>query len=376
MSGLSGQGGTMKETFPEGQKMEVKRECIHFRGNVPCHPHKSNGYTCNSCTEFSRREGRILIIKLGAAGDVIRTTPLLSPLKKDYPSHCLTWLTRYPEHLPELVDDPIDFTLESILWLRNTSFDLLINLDKDREACALTRELNASVKMGFTLDDAGFCTSCDNGPANDKILTGIFDDVNASNKLSYVQEIMHICGYEFNGEEYILDPPSESPPLDLSDNVPTIGLNTGCGKRWPSRQWPEHHWIMLTRLLLEAGFQVLLLGGQDEDSKNLRISRETRAYYPGHFNQETFNAVVDRCDLVVTAVTMAMHVAIGLRKKLVLFNNIFNPSEFELYGRGVILSPEQECTCFFQPECTNDNFCMDTLSPETVLDAVNTMMKR
>ena len=36
-------------------------------------------------------------------------------------------------------------------------------------------------------------------------------------------------------------------------------------------------------------------------------------------------------DLVVTAVTMAMHIALGLGKKLVLFNNIFNPHEFELY---------------------------------------------
>ena len=58
-----------------------------------------------------------------------------------------------------------------------------------------------------------------------------------------------------------------------------------------------------------------------------------------------------------------MHIALGLGKKLVLFNNIFNPHEFELYGRGTILAPEQKCTCFFQPRCTDANFCLETLRP-------------
>jgi heptosyltransferase-2 len=72
---------------------------------------------------------------------------------------------------------------------------------------------------------------------------------------------------------------------------------------------------------------------------------------------------------------MAMHIALGLGKKLVLFNNIFNPHEFELYSRGVILAPEQECTCFFAPRCHNDNFCMETLRPATVHRTVSALLE-
>jgi len=67
-----------------------------------------------------------------------------------------------------------------------------------------------------------------------------------------------------------------------------------------------------------------------------------------------------------------MHLAIGLRKKLVLFNNIFNPSEFYLYGRGVILKPEAECGCYYSPVCEKD--CMRTLKPETVFRAVKGLL--
>ncbi len=117
---------------------------------------------------------------------------------------------------------------------------------------------------------------------------------------------------------------------------------------------------------MAQGRTVLLLGGPQEDAKNQRLAKQTGATYLGFFELPVFIELMDRCDVVVTAVTMAMHIALGLGKELVLFNNIFNPHEFELYGHGVIVAPEQKCTCFFQPKCTNEKFCLETLKPETV----------
>ena len=125
---------------------------------------------------------------------------------------------------------------------------------------------------------------------------------------------------------------------------------------------------------MNAGYAVVLLGGPQEDARNRRLADATGACYPGHFDLTTFIGLMDRCDLVVSAVTMAMHLALGLGKKLVLFNNIFNPHEFELYGRGVILAPRQKCTCFFQPRCTNESFCMETLEPADVAGAVDKLL--
>ncbi len=120
----------------------------------------------------------------------------------------------------------------------------------------------------------------------------------------------------------------------------------------------------------------MLLGGPDEHAKNARLAAATGACYPGHFDLRTFIGLVDRCDLVVSAVTMAMHLALGLGKRLVLINNIFNPHEFELYGRGAIVQPPQPCACFFQPRCTAPSFCLETLDAATVQAAALELLGR
>jgi heptosyltransferase-2 len=313
---------------------------------------------------------------------VIRTTPLLVPLRREFPDHFVTWVTDFPDLLPASVDDPVALDTATTIWLRQTHFDLVINLDKDRQACTLAREVSAAHRRGFTLGDDGICRPVTEGvteamaaAATAKFMTGLFDDVNQACSLSYPQEIFAICGYEFQGEPYLLDRPSAVRDFDLPEGRALVGLNTGCGGRWTSRLWPEKYWADLAKSLRKAGYGVVLLGGPQEDDKNLRLAQASGACYPGHFDLQTFIGLMDRCDLVVTAVTMAMHIALGLEKKLVLFNNIFNPHEFELYGRGRILAPAQECACFFQPRCRQDSFCMETLAPAAVLAAVNDLLE-
>src|SRR5688572_32883598 len=93
-----------------------KGDCRHFRGDVPCAPHKREGVHCDDCPHYDPIQGRILIIKLGAIGDVIRTTPLLRKLKADHPRAHITWLTHSPEVVPRsAVDRVLPFTPASVL---------------------------------------------------------------------------------------------------------------------------------------------------------------------------------------------------------------------------------------------------------------------
>ena len=54
-------------------KLIYKSDCRHFLGHIPCKPHKKHNVHCNNCSFYEKKTGKILIIKLGAIGDVIRT---------------------------------------------------------------------------------------------------------------------------------------------------------------------------------------------------------------------------------------------------------------------------------------------------------------
>ncbi|HEX9934575.1 MAG TPA: glycosyltransferase family 9 protein [bacterium] len=346
--------------------MLVHTDCRQYRGDLPCKPHKREGVHCDGCAFYEPTRERILIIKLGAIGDVIRTTPILRRLKAEYPDAAVHWMTHTPEVVPGSVDRVYLFRAEDLETVKATPYDFLFNLDKDREACALANVVQAKEKKGFVLKD-GQCWPLDE-PARRKWITGLFDDETRKNDKSYPREIFEICGFEYEGEEYILDaPPTREWTLPEGQTV--IGLNTGCGSRWRTRLWPEPYWIDLAKRLVAAGYTVIFLGGEQEHEKNRRLSKASGAQYLGHFPLPVFMDLVNQCHLIVTAVTMALHIAIGLKKKIVLFNNIFNRHEFELYGRGIILEPDKECKGCYLNDC--EESCMDRIKPDAVFESVN-----
>ncbi len=349
---------------------EIKIDCKYFSGEKPCKFHKLYGLKCNNCSFYEPMSKNILILKIGEAGEVIRNTPLLRKLRVLYPESYITWLTKYPELVPEqFVDRVIRFSWENIEILKCQKFDIVYSLDKDQSVAAIATQIKANQKFGFYLNEKGKVMPF-NELAFHKWKTGIFDDIMKMNKKHYIEEIFEICGFKFNGEEYIL-PPFSVPNIGLKKNSQDIivGLNTGVGPRWKIREWPLEHWTALVESLQKAGFKVLLLGGPSEDKKNRYLSEKTGAYYAGVFSLRNFIGLVNLCDIVVTSVTLCLHIAIGLKKKIILFNNAFNKNEFYLYNLGVILEPPLPCvSCYkhhFDNNCPVDN-CMKLIDPSEV----------
>jgi lipopolysaccharide heptosyltransferase III len=355
--------------------MKIRNNCLHFKGDLPCLPHKIHGVHCQDCQYYEPFEKRILIIKLGAAGDVIRTTPILHKLRAEFPKAEITWLTDSPIFVPqEFVNTILKWSDKNVLWLQNQNFDLLVNLDKDSHALALANSIPAKERKGYLPDEFGRCRPAD-ADAEHKWSTGLWDDLCLQNRKSYPQEIFEMFGYKFKGEKYILDLPPSEIEFDLPKDKRIIGLNTGCGTRWLTRLWGEKNWIEISNKLDKKGFVPLLLGGPVEDEMNTRISENSKAIYLGYFEMKEFLNVSNKCDLIVTSVTMAMHIAIGYKKKLVLFNNIFNKHEFELYGLGKILEPEgKDCLGCYKNTCEID--CMNTIAPTLVLQTIEYLLAK
>ncbi len=350
--------------------MAIQYNCRYFKGHIPCKPHKELGVECNQdCSSKDSTDYNILIVKLGAMGDVIRTTPLLHRIKREFPKAKIFWFTDFPEVVPEDVDVILPYILRSIEWVKSTPFRWGVNLDKDPDACAIFSQCIVDERFGYVINNG--VPKAVNSFAEHKFLTGISDSISKNNSKHYLQEIFEICGWEFEGEGYILPEKSENADVKhFSFSQKVIGLNTGCGGRWKTRLWPESRWKNLIENLQSIGSQVILLGGPEENEKNLRISQSSGAKYFGVLPITEFLYLMSKCNVVVTAVTMAMHFAIGLKIPLVLLNNIFNPNEFYFYTKSEIVSPKTGCDCYYLPQCRRENPCINDISVEQVTKAI------
>lgn len=356
---------------------KVKYDCQFFKGSIPCKPNKEENVSCDNCLHYKQWAKYILIIKLGAMGDVIRTTPLVVKYKKLYREVHFTWLTEFPDVLPpsEIQDifRPTAFNLEKI---KSRRFDIAINLDKEEEACKLLSIVSAKEKFGFIWQHNHLWAATP--AAEHKIITGLFDHISKKNTLSYLEEIFDICHLSFDYEEYLLNYNKTLADKwkmifdKKAKGRKVVGLNTGCGNRWQTRLWDKENWISLIQKMDKNTMFPILLGGPQEDKKNTEIAQKTEACYLGTFSLEEFISLTSNLDAVVTQVSMMMHIAIGHKTPMVLMNNIFNKHEFEMYKRGVIIEPVTGCDCYYGNICKRTNSktesCMKDLKPEKVLN--------
>src|SRR5207247_7317439 len=98
------------------------------------------GVALCTCDRYERVEERILIVKLDAMGDVLRSTALLPALAEAHPRAAITWITR-KESVPLLQRNPyvaevLELGPEAIVHLQTRAFDRVINLDASKISAA------------------------------------------------------------------------------------------------------------------------------------------------------------------------------------------------------------------------------------------------
>jgi heptosyltransferase-2 len=331
-------------------------------------------------------EERILVVKLAAAGDVLRTTPLLPAFKATHPRCWITWLTdgasRFVLEGNPLIDELLSFDEAGILPLLAREFDWVVVLDKEPRAAALGNLVRSHRKTGFGLSGEGKPVAM-NKESLYALRLGLDDNLKFRvNRKTYPEIIFEMCSFTYGGEEYIfrLAPAVREAAEGIlreggwrPDRV-TVGLNTGCGDMFATKKWTEEGFIDLAgKLVRETGVQVVLLGGPEERERNRRIREnlEVPVVDTGTGNPpDVFAGLVEGCRIVVTADTLALHLAIALKKEIVLLMGPTASAEIELFGRGEILSSDMDCAPCYLQTCSREAVCMTAISPEMVLEAV------
>jgi len=365
--------------------VKIQEDCYYFNGDIPCQPHKKYGVHCfdrkgNPCTYYQKSGKKILIIKLGAIGDVIRTTPLLRKIREIYPHAVIWFLTYTPEVVPtSMVNHVLGFELSSIVVLEALDFDIVYNLDKDKEACALMKRVKGSRKIGFGLNSFGKCCPL-NTNAEYRWSIGLFDDFSRTNQKTYQEQIFELCGLEYSGEKYVLDRSYTSkvfPIIDRSRYV--IGINTGAGNRWQYKKWGVEGFIeLITRIKTHfSNSEIILLGGPAEEERNLYIQSKVnnRVKYFGVLPLSDYIGLVGHCNAVITSDSLTLHIAIGLDKKIIVYFGPTPHSEIELYGLGKKVYSNLSCLGCFKQKCDLIPNCMDLITPNQMFEAVKEVVE-
>ena len=361
-------------------------DCRHFLGDRPCRFKR----LCEGCSEYSPMGKRILIVKLAAIGDVLRTTPLLTGLKRAYPRSHITWVVD-KEALPLLKNNPwidrlLPFDFSALLPLEFEAFDLILGLEKEVRGAALVSKIKGTEKRGFGLGENGNIFPLN--PASEyAFFLGLSDEVKFHrNEKTYPEIIFEIAEIAYLQDEYLFFLAEEDAAFAarfakrarLKKGETLIGLNTGAGDVFANKAWTSEGYVKLIRALKKRPqTRLLLLGGPRETNRNRKILQTVGgAAIDGRCDNTLgqFAGLINLCDLVVTGDTTALHLAIGLRKKVVA---LFGPTcaqEIELYGRGEKIVSSLCCAPCYRRVCSQSPNCMEAVSAAEVLENIGRLL--
>jgi heptosyltransferase-2 len=332
----------------------------------------------------------ILIIKLDAIGDVLRTTSILHSLKKKYPDSNINWLTKSNAADIFKNNDFVDKVLiyensHTLSDLQNIKYDVVINLDPSPVSSSLASYTNAKLKVGFGLNEKGKVYPF-NKEAEEWFEMGAFDSLKAGNTKTYQQVIHEICSLEFAKNRIIFNLTEEESlngkkfydDNGLSKFDKIIGINAGASNRWEFKKWRKEGYVELMKnLAREYNCAFLLFGGNNEVDLNKRLKKDCRNVFDtGSDNSlRNFASYINLCDVLVTGDTLALHVATALEVPSVCIFGPTSYAEIEDYSLVKKVYPDMNCLVCYKNTCDFKPNCMELVTTEMVLKEVITILE-
>jgi heptosyltransferase II len=368
--------------------MIPRMDCVLFSGSKPC----GRSSVCDStCTSFQKRGKQILFIHLGALGAVVRSTALLKSIFNKYPGAQITWVTQAPaqnllsQH-PE-IHRVLTLSESDLLSLSVLSFDVAFIIDKSLEASGVFKKTSSQEVFGFQSDDKGVIKPLSQA-AEELWEIGISDQKKFKlNQKSEIQLMHEALELEFKLSEYNL-------PLNRIENdlkcerahhwssggkKIIVGINTGCAATISSKKLSvENHRELIRKIQQLSGFQIVLLGGPEDTSRNLDIAQGFKDLILSPTENGLRDGLVSvaACDIVVTGDSLGMHMAISQKREVIAW---FGPTcavEIELYGRGQKIVSEAPCGPCWKRSCHKPVMCYDLVNLDEIIFALRQYQSR
>jgi ADP-heptose:LPS heptosyltransferase len=272
-------------------------------------------------------------------------------------------------------EDPV-----MIVNLSVEEFDVVINLDSSPISSALASFSKGKAKFGFGMNSLGKVFTF-NKEAEEWFIMGSFDSVKKENKKTYQQIIHEICKLPNEKGEIILTLNERDINFKkqfiknnkLENEKLIIGINAGASDRWQFKKWRlDGYKELIKKLSGSYDCKILLYGGADEVEINNELKKNNKNVIDTGSNNtiRQFIALMDIPGILITGDTLALHVATGLKKKVVCLFGPTSYNEIEDYGRITKIIPDMECLVCYKNKCDFNPNCMDLISVDMVYNAI------
>ncbi len=301
--------------------------------------------------DMKRNKRNILVIKTGfselldrgisitvSLGDVLMCTALLHYFQDDRVTWVTSWEARWLLQGNPMIHELLFFGPRTLNQVSGSSYDIMVNLEKDIGICTFLSNVKAKKKYGFYFNERSYSISTRR--KIDQYLLAGQENHRHINK-SFLEILAETVEQNWEGQGPIL------PPNGKVRERYDVGFNYAVGSKWPTKAWPKKHWQKLEKLL----------------GKKYRIS-----WQKGHRDLRRYTEWIGQCRILVTSDSLGQAIGQALGKNVV---SLFGPTNDhrmrKIHNVTVIPSPLK---CPFRPcylpYCKHKDFCMDEISPAVV----------
>lgn len=355
---------------------------------------------------------RILVIRLGAIGDLLCSTPVVTNLRKNYPQSHIVFLVekKFEEvlignpHLDELIlfdrpshrlslrwwrrgatrSNPIIRLIEELKFLikiRHRRFDLTIDLLGTLRTALLSFVSGAKQRVGFTYR-----------------FRKLFYNIRVVAKnpqyvVDFNLDSLRALGLKIMSKDLVFNVPESSrrfakdffrrgevisPKVGQSSRLTkNIGIFPGGG--WSSKRWRGERYAKLgDKIQKELDCEVILLGGPQEKGVLSEIaSRMNRKpMILEGVSLKKFAGVVENLDLLIGNDSGPIYIAIALKvPTITLFGPTDSKNATPPDGKHIAISKNHLCRNPNAISCILQDCCIQSITVEEVLEKVREVLK-
>ena len=337
---------------------------------------------------------KLLIIRLGAIGDVIMTTPIPKAIKERYPESEITYLVgkwsagvlRNNPHIDKIIEVDEEWFFKKqinrlktlIQDLRRERFDVGMALDKSWLFNTFMLFCGIKNRYGFSREHHFINRILIKKPIKflgEKKEYQYYDNIlNASFGLKYNYSDMSL--YPTKKEESAIDRYME----DERHKPKFIGIAPGGatnpGQKAVQKRWPKNYYKQLIDYLLnDKKRQVILIGGEDDRYHNKFpefLGNKNFYDLTGVFNiRQVYYLLKKYCDTFVCNDSGPMHVAAAAKVRKLI--TIFGPTPSKRFApKNSIVITSPKCPASYNLDGTfqNQDYCMNHIKVEQLLEVL------